>query len=316
MEKSIFAFLDLLGFSNYVSIDIGGAVSLLNDYHLILSSKLYDNEVSPCESYGKEKLKNIAQDNYVNSFDNFIPFSDSIFITSRNPDLFLKQICNFLTESFLINSYEYRSDNNEKEITRVEIKEFSINRGSGINITNNTVNWFPVLFRGGITYGEIIPAEMTCIRNSTHLKIPSIIGKVVVEAVKLEKTDKGPRLFCNKIFVDNLSNETKHFILPLNNPDLFEILWPMSNYIDSNDCKVEINSFMNLFIPALNLWKAFNHLDFGTHYYKFIKLVVISTIKYFEYRKYSAEVEKYIAEKLRHYGLEQKINDLMKSSYI
>lgn len=88
------AFLDLLGFSNTVSNSADEALSMLESYNSIIHLGILDSKINPSESYSIE-LKELAKRHSTESFCDFLPFSDSIFITSDNCSDFLMQLGSF-----------------------------------------------------------------------------------------------------------------------------------------------------------------------------------------------------------------------------
>ena len=98
--------------------------------------------------------------------------------------------------------------------------------------------------------------------------------------------------------------------------DLFELLWPISQFPQNGDPDYEIMDFDGLFYPALNLWRAYNHEAFGIHYYKFMKLIIKSTLRYFKEKRYENESVNYIIEILIREDLKIKIQDLIFSKYV
>jgi hypothetical protein len=140
-----------------------------------------------------------------------------------------------------------------------------------------------------------------------------LTGSALVEAVYLEKSGKGPRIFCNKKFVDQLDQNTKdQFIGLVKTDDLFEIYWTNSVFFDKNDCQTNLREFDKHFIPAVNLWKALNHLEYGIQYYEFIKLAIKGTLQYYHFRNCEPLAIDYIKEKLQLVGLETKWEDITK----
>jgi hypothetical protein len=89
-------------------------------------------------------------------------------------------------------------------------------------------------------------------------------------------------------------------------------LWTGFHYIPSNG-QNEINRFYELFLPAVNLWKAYNHSSFSEHYFKFIELVVTGTLKVFEANGHKDIAISKIKEMIKAQGLEHKTAQLLKS---
>jgi len=76
---------------------------------------------------------------------------------------------------------------------------------------------------------------------------------------------------------------------------------------------MELNEFYKLFLPSINLWKAYNHTPYSEHYFKFVELVVLSTIKLFESMGLTDLAIKSVTEMIKQNGLENKIEQLLKN---
>lgn len=302
---TIVAFLDILGFGNYSNTDIDSTLELLADFEYIIEEKIIDSTLHPPESYKDDALKEIAENRTISSFVNFIPCSDSIFIQSMIPDLFLKQLSHFLLGCFLLKSHAYSNPEDTTNPVEVTISSVSSN-----GVKKLKTNWFPLLFRGGISFGESRVFDINSIHDSGINKTKNIAGAAVVKAVKkLEPLGKGPRLFLDNELYEKLDSVTQDFCLPFSNNN-FEFLWPAFHYIDSNDVKSEIAKSSSLIVPAANLWKAYNHYPFGCHYWEFLKLIVVSTQKYAELHSYqNGTVD--IVNILNKIGLGDKIPSLL-----
>ncbi|MFN8358660.1 MAG: hypothetical protein U0264_01980 [Candidatus Kapaibacterium sp.] len=294
------AFLDLLGFKNYVKKDISGASELLSDYNEIIKNKIHD------QTYHPQLLdKNIKL--CIDSFETFLPCSDSIFITSKDPNRFVEQVSHLLSDSFLINSEQYRNP-----VSHLNLLEVSIPNLGGAPNERKTVEHYPVLFRGGVSFGEAYVTENSSIVNGELIQSANLIGKAVIEAIGLEKPYKGPRLICNSKFVDQLSVKIKDkYIGTIKLGELYEIYWTSSIYHDQNDPKLEIGDFSKLFVPAVNLWKALNHYDYGIHYFEYMKLIIKGTIQYFSTRNCEEMAIDYIKNTVEGFELGEKWEDLV-----
>jgi hypothetical protein len=298
------AFLDLLAFSNHVRENTQDAFLAFTTYRTILETKITDDLVHPPSTYSNEILQDLATRNSVNSFKYFLPFSDSVFISSDDPNLFLKQLGSFVLHCFTFTSRQYQNPPDPSNPTKV-IHKFK----------DNTIieeNWYPTLFRGGIALGEAIPIELMGIVNNKPQKIANLAGKAVVRAVGLESKIKGPRIVFEKDFYEQLDEKTKIYVLETEVKGLYELLWTAFKYIPSNGAS-EINSCYELFLPALNLWKAYNHTPFSEHYFKFVELVVTGTIKVFEAHGHKDIAVNKITELIKSYGIEHKTSQLLKS---
>lgn len=121
-QKMVVAFIDILGMSNFAK-NTRDASAVLSNSHDILNSKISDEKNFPIENYQIERVKKIAEKKLITSFDNFITFSDSIFITSSAPDLFLYQLGNFVLECFTYNANDYAAPDDKTNPCKVKIPE-------------------------------------------------------------------------------------------------------------------------------------------------------------------------------------------------
>jgi hypothetical protein len=252
------AFLDLLAFSNHVRENTKDAFLAFTTYRTILETKITDDLLHPPVSYSNPILQDIAHRSSINSFNNFLPFSDSIFVSSDNPNLFLKQLGSFVLHCFTFTSRPLQNPDDPSNPTKI-IHKFKDN-------TTLEENWYPTLFRGGIAFGEVIPIELMGIVKSQPQKIGNLAGKAVVRAVGLESKIKGPRIVFEEELYNKLDEQTKVYTAETEVKGLYELLWTGFKYIPTNG-ETEINSFYELFLPAINLWKAYNHTPFSEHYF-------------------------------------------------
>ena len=303
------AYLDLLGFKNYTNGDPAGALMLLDNYQIVLKSKLIDDSLMPAKKYPTKNLQKLAAKGSISSFDTILPFSDSMFFTSNNLTDFIAQLSTFLIESFLFVAQEYVRPTDQSNPTKVIT---SVN--SSVGMITSEENWFPPLFRGGVSYGEVF-TSMTAhnkVEGVWHFNSPLLSGKAVSNAVILEGSGKGPRVYCDKNFRAAVGKKkVNKYIVELQKGELFEILWPAFIYIESNENETELQEFDKLFVPAVRLWKAYNHKEYGSHYYEFMRLIIKSTLVYFSDKNYQTQAENYISKVLEREGISDKINDLL-----
>ncbi|MCP1102764.1 hypothetical protein M2454_002078 [Aequitasia blattaphilus] len=270
-KKSI-AYLDVLGFSNYVTgnKNCAYAANMLISVNHILRTKISDyKKMKSVEC--DERLSELVEKNGVSSFDNLLSFSDSLFITSPKVDEFLKQLSSFVAECFYYHSEQYRNPLNEKKPE--EVKSIVV----GSDQHNIVEKWYPILFRGGISYEEVIVSNSSIIKESEVLQIPNLIGKGVVQAVGLEQQGKGPKIFIDDQFYHKLSDTMKRFIAK--EQDTKYILWPAFRYIWQNDFESEIQHFKHDLEACINLWLAYQSERFGEQYKELLKLVIRSFMK-------------------------------------
>jgi len=301
-KEQTVAFLDLLAFSNHVRENTQDALLAFTTYLTILETKITDDIVHPPSSYSNPILQDIATRNSVNSFNNFLPFSDSVFISSNDPNLFLKQLGAFVLHCFTFTSRQYQNPEDPSNPSKV-VHKFKDN-------TTLEENWCPTLFRGGIALGEAIPTELMGIVNNKPQKITNLAGKAIVRAVGLESKIKGPRIVFEKDLFDKLDASTKVYTIETEVKGLYELLWTGFKYIPSNG-QSEINNFYKLFLPAVNLWKAYNHTPFSEHYFKFVELVVTGTLKVFDENGYKDIAINKVKEIIKLQGLDHKTNQLL-----
>jgi len=318
-QNNVCAYLDVLGFKSYILKDLRGALDLLNDPQSIIFSESIERRIHPPESYTDATLRSLAERRVLGSFDYYLPFSDSIFIQSSNPDLFVAQISTFLLRTFWVKSCVFDVPESREEPSRVTM--LCLDREEGKISTRETAYWFPGLFRGGISFGECVPVQINSLVNSEMRPITNLVGKAVVEAVEIVEGSaevprlKGPRLICSQSFYEALSDKHERYVVKVDKG--YEVLWPAFAFIEGNDVKLElINQFGSLFRPAVNLWKAYNHLDVGIHYYTFLKLVVRSALHYFSFNHENLRLaQEHITTKLEEKHLQLKTGDLMGSQY-
>jgi hypothetical protein len=276
-ENKVCAYIDILGFKEIINKDINGAIQLINDYQEILKIKKIDESMFK-EKYEKEEkdmnLKSLFDKSIIDSFEYFIPFSDSAFIVANNAAKFVFQISNYLLGSFMLGGYIY-DDRHSRD------------KDDLMQLNNSKRKWYPLLFRGGVSFGECIPYKNYQITGFQLTQNYNLMGKAVAEAVQNESTDKGPRLFCSKQFYDVISaNECKQILCPLkNHKDIYEILWPMP-YI----ARKKINGYQNLLEIGLNLWLYFNHMEYGIHYFRLLELIIKSIME--TYKNNPSELSK------------------------
>jgi hypothetical protein len=300
-EKKIVAYLDLLAMSSFVRENTEDALKVFNNYFAILNVKLNDSIINPTPAYNNQ-LENIALNNSVSSFENFIPFSDSIFISSSNPNIFLKQLGTFVLDCFTFTSDVYFNPDNPAKPTEVKF-----------NLAKEiiTENIYPSLFRGGIAFGEVVSLQINGIANYNIHKFANLAGKAVVDAVKLEQKVKGPRIVFKKDLVENLNADIIKHIRITEIDNLYELLWPGFYYIIENG-ESEIIKLMDLLIPAINLWKANSHKSYSEQYFNLIELIVSSTVKLFSDNGFEKIAIDKVKELFTLQGIENKFEVIIK----
>lgn len=278
----ICAYIDILGFKSFVNENTDGAIRLLQNYQVqlqFLDQFLKKDDYSI--PYRKDSIKYL------------IPFSDSIFFYSEQPSEFVMQLSDFINSSFSFTSDAFSNpeDPNHPE----NVSEQSIDYKDGKVIVNSIPSkWYPLLFRGGIGNGDAQIMELQCIHNSILTKTPFIFGNSVIEAVKMEtikvneENIKGPRILCTKEFYELLNTRAKKIVHPaFDCPDFYELNWTAIHYLMTDDLNewritnlLTNDFFINMFVPASGLWKAYKNTINEKHYRNFLKLIVKGIVHY------------------------------------
>lgn len=306
--NGICCFIDILGFSNFVKEDPVGAIYLLQNYQTQL---LQLKEIPE----GNDYLTPYRKD----SFKYLIPFSDSIFFYSENPSDFVLQLSDFIHGSFSFTSDAFSAPEDINHPENITEQSVVIENGKAVT-KKHSAKWYPLLFRGGIGFGDAKVYELNGIQDSKPAKTPFVFGNSVIEAVKFEQLGiKGPRVLCGKDFYDQLNVRAKKIVhAAFDRPGLYEVNWTSVHYLmtdELNDWFVDqllMNDFyLHLLVPAANLWKAYNHLSVAQHYYNFLKLIVKGVQHYFADTTYVDKANISIREFLEKESLGTKISDLL-----
>lgn len=274
-NKKCVAYLDVLGFTNYVNGNehSGFAADILRKVSEVINSKINEESLHPVEKYD-ETLKPIALRTSITSFENFLSLSDSVFISSGDANLFIKQLSSLLSECFIYTGFAYKNPKDNEHPEKVGIKIDSVN-----NLEKEEVKWYPVIFRGGVSYDEAIYDYIFNISENEILKSPNIIGKAVVNAVNLEmsKNGKGPKLFIDDKFISQLDVENRRFVTK----DSFgneHFLWPVYHFSFDDVVDNFIAESIEFLQISINLWKGYKDEVFADHYFEFMKLVSNSIV--------------------------------------
>lgn len=307
-SNGICCYIDILGFSNFVKEDPKGALSLLQNYQVQLQQF---KEIPEANEYLAPYRKD--------SFKYLIPFSDSIFFYSENPSDFVLQLSDFIHSSFAFTSNAFANPEDPDHPENVTEKSM-VARDGEIVTKDHSAKWYPLLFRGGIGFGDAQVYELNAIQNGQPSKTPFVFGNSVIEAVKFEQLGvKGPRILCSKHFYDQLNERAKKIVHPaFDTPGIYEVNWTAVHYIMSDDLNdwfvgyLLMNDFYRpLLAPASNLWKAYNHLPISQHYYNFLKLIVKGAQHYFTDTGYLHKANISITKYLEKEDLGNKISDLI-----
>lgn len=284
----VVAFLDLLGFSWLMNNNIEAAYDNLNIFNRTIKTKISDNKLHPIDSY-EDNIKGFVENTAVTSFENMISISDSLIIGASDANLFTRQISHLISTLWIENSESFRSEIDD--ILNVQRKKSYNTIRDGDNITFENKKTFPIFFRGGISAGEnVIFNVENAVINGNLVSGVNVCGNDYVDAVKMEKSGKGPRLFCSKQFVDLLDDDCKKAIRKIDDNN-YELVW---TYYSCEATGYTIDDFQSnikkrldvLVLPAvMNLWKYYisnrtEKSDEYKHYDEFIKLTCRGICKY------------------------------------
>lgn len=282
-NKKCIAYLDLLGFKNYVTSNknCAYAANVLISVNIILKTLLIDQNNHPADSYEEESLKKLAERTSVTSFESLLPLSDSIFITSNEANLFIEQLSSFLLSCFRFYASQYVNPEDPEYPEHVNERVFDIQKKEFVDKPSK---WYPVLFRGGISSGEVLYDDVISIdkrKKPSAQTTPNIIGKGVVQAVQLEGSGKGPRLFIDNNFYKKLNKKNKKFVRKDTNGNKY-FLWPVFQMSEMNSYENAWFELRSLVDASINLWKAYRNKPYGEHYLEFMKLVMDSFVCFCE----------------------------------
>lgn len=306
----IVAFIDLLAFSNNVRKNTGDAMMVFSNYNTILHSKIRDGIAHPINSYPQE-LQELAKNTAIDSFEYFIPFSDSIFIVSDDINSFITQLSSFVYNCFHFTSHFYISPKDISDPTKGEMVSFSFNDKGEIVSDYIDTHYYPTIFRGGIAYGEVFPINLWSIVDKNPEMQKNVAGKAVVRAVELEGKVKGPRIIFDENIIEAIDEQVKNkYIRKITGTEFYEVLWPAIKYIPQNKFQ-DAHFFYEMFTCAINLWKEYNHTPYSSHYFCFIELIIASTLQFFEAIGYKNEALNMVTEAINKNGLEDKMYSLI-----
>ena len=261
MINKCIAYLDMIGFGNLANLETGKAWDCLLDYQTICNIS-YNDKLSNSKRLNHESSRASVEKNLVDSFEYFLPFSDSLFIQSSEADIFIRQISSFLFRCFSLRS-------------QVPIKDYP-----------------PILFQGGISYGKTIVIDNFTIVNNEKGEVKNIVGPALVNAVntfdKKYKSKMGPRLFCDGSFFSKLTPETQRFWIKDENT-IYEVLWPSFYFIDNGNPDIG-----DLIRPVKKLLEYYKGSEYIGHYEQFMELVFRSIITYYKYDEGCKTINKYL----------------------
>ena len=323
------AFLDLLGFSRLLEDAPEIAFDNMNVFHNVVKTRYIDNKVHPIEEYerngNKEGMLNFVKEHSVSTFKEMIIFSDSMVLCADDLDMFVRQLGNFVANIYIRYSSQFaKMSMNIKEVTDIRSDLLAKYENGKIEYNKS----FPILFRGGVALGnEVGFWDEICIRKGVmDSKARDVGGRTYLEAVKLEKSGYGPRLFCHKALIEackekQLFDEVKDVRENHKgdeNDDIYEILWPMLG-CECGECSSEAEQNINRAVkktmlpPAVNLYKFYKTspklIEQAKHYEALIKLVIKGIMRYGEMKHYAEYTKGIINEYLE----KNELSELMRN---
>ena len=292
MNKAV-VYMDILGFSNAVMSSVEEAILTLSSFNTILHSGIIEKRLHPSTN-ADPRIRDLAKRTSIECFEEFIPFSDSVFATSQSCDDFIMQLGHFALGSFKFTSHIYRDTKSPDDPTLTYSLGLGIENGQPC-VVKTPIHQPPVLFRAGLAYGDVQKLKPLALVDGISKTIDTLAGEAVVRAAKLETIGiKGPRFVFKQDLYGQLSDDVKCYcrIAP-EQCDLYEVLWPAMGFTTENASWQEFDNFTELFEPAYNLWYPFKHANnekVAIHYCKFIELIIASTIKIYD-KKWNAKNE-------------------------
>lgn len=241
MDTCVVAYIDILGFSRHIK-DKKDQYSLLDAQNIVLQTAILDDKLHPVSSYPPE-LQKFVEAHSISSFSNFLCLSDSIFITSNNPNMFMEQFSFFLYQCFYVDGsrYQYRLD------------EENFNT--------------PTIFSGGISFGKTeISNKMISISNGVISMSKNIVGEAVVDSVNLDKNGNHTFIYVDDKFYEKLDSNHKQYI-EIDEKGMKYLLWPAFLISESNiDADTSFRNEPTNFLKALlNIRKHYkNKLEIRT----------------------------------------------------
>lgn len=293
MYTGVFAYIDVLGFSNAVRKEVSDAVSILAQIDTVLQIKYGDGvmrkERESTNCIIDPIVNKLTFNNEITAFDYFYCISDSMFLVGKDVNQFIKQLANFVLACYT----------------------WSVTPEPGVQQM--------LLFRGGISYGDLRFVELICGSQNKVKPNTSVCGEPVVNAVEYEKKFglKGPRLILDSDVYEKLDADIRrNYISKLNldiniteGKEYYEILWPAFNFIPENLGKVnEIEKMNELLSIAYSHYATYkSNSTIMEHYNSLIDLILRSAHHIFLQHKKLTEFESHIREVTDELNTEQKI---------
>lgn len=312
----IVAFLDLLGFTNLLETNAEAAFDNMNAFNHVIHTKVIDSLSHPLSEYKRnnpddKELHKFVENSSVTSFDYMISVSDSLIIGAKDVDLFINQLRNFVASVYI--NYSEPFVRPFVDIRDVESDKWVTCREDGSIRCHKA---FPILFRGGISFGEDVGffKEYHIFESESEQTSLNVFGKTYLKAVQLENTGKGPRLFCDRSVVDAISNKKLIKIVD-EDSGTYEIVWTIGGCetVGKSADKwenVKRSIHKKMLPPAVNLYQYFKTEDkLEPHYKGLLDIVCCGIVKYAqdECDKADKAID-YINDYLTKHGIDKLIN--------
>ena len=296
------AFLDILGFTNHIRESSEAAARMLSAANVILNTRIREDMMQQEQQketcFRKNPIKQMLVDKLgYDSFECYLPSSDSILLTSNDANLFILQLSTFLCECLNYNSDSIAYPINPANPSESRAHFFEQSK-DGAFCEVRAIKSYPNLFRGGISCGDsvfYIPCQSIVFNELTTrdenerirqdalcpkrgiIQTVNITGETVLKAIELEKaTFKGAKLFIDEAFFNLLDNANRALVVKETDGTMY-YLWQAHDYIISNGVDPCFFDFKRNFAVAFNMWKAWkDEVSYGSHYTEHLKMVVES----------------------------------------
>jgi FkbM family methyltransferase len=314
--KMLVAYLDLLGFRDHLSESPTDALLSLCHYAEILVTKTQDLGFG----YADKHLQDLADAHGIDTFDFLLPCSDSIVIaSSKDPNVFILQLANFLRGAFTFNSGSF--DPIQMQLER---------RDNPLEEKKNILGWdtdghptiarekclnYPVLFRGGLSYGDVESITMPSRVKGEAQSATILAGQGVADAVKLEERKiKGPRIIFGEEVFRMLSPENQRKfcrrVPEQSHSGCCELLWTNACFFDSNLLGQNIVEINELYGKSIALWRYYKREKCGIHYFNFSELILSSAMVWAKACGKDTVMQGYLRKLVEGYRLSGEYNAL------
>ena len=142
-------FSDMLGSSKYVGEDFAAAIEQHEMFQTNMTFNIYEEELHPVAHY-PENLRKFARDNSLTSFDNLLPMSDSVFVTTADANTAVVQWSHFLVALLMGTCNGGHPPAGEADPRVVEHTHLHAS-SQGITRTVENRRQYPLLLRSGIS---------------------------------------------------------------------------------------------------------------------------------------------------------------------